>query len=88
MPATHRYTHSKGLGEHHAAEAGRELPGEMRDLDMAPGTEVEHGATDEDTGALIVAWEDSSGIIRHTAIHPDFFDEHFEALVPGTPEGA
>jgi hypothetical protein len=88
MPATHRYAHDKGFGEHHATEASRELPAEMRDLDMPPGTEVEHIATDEDTGALIVAWEDRGGITRHTAVQPDFFDERFEALVPGTPEGA
>ena len=57
-----RYAYShpdgKGVGEHHAAAHGRELPAEMRDLDMAHGTEAEHVATDEDTGALILSWRD------------------------------
>lgn len=80
MPATHKYAHDKGLGEHHAAEDGRELPAEMRDLDMAPGTEVEHVANDEDTGHLIVAWTDKAGDARRTSIKPDFFASHFEEL--------
>lgn len=90
MPSTHVYSHpeGKGIGEHHAEASGRDLPAEMRDLDMPDGTEVEHVATDEDTGALIVAWADRSGIVRHTAIQPGFFDGNFRALVPGTPEGA
>ena len=74
---SHTYTHDKGLGEHHAAEAGRELPAEMRDLDMAPGTEVTTVATDDATGAVIVAWTDKSGVLRHTSVAPDFFAEHF-----------
>jgi len=88
MAPTHRYVHDKGLGQHHAEASSRELPAEMRDLDLPPGTEVEHAATDEDTGALIVAWEDRSGITRNTAVDPEFFDSHFTAFVPGTPEGA
>lgn len=84
MPATHRYTHGRGLGEHHATAAGRELPAEMRDLDMPPGTEVEHADTDEDTGRPIVAWTDTTGTGRRTTVDPEFFAEHFEPL---TPEG-
>jgi hypothetical protein len=84
MPATHVYDHpeSLGFGEHHAAAAGRELPAEMRDLDMPHGTEVEHIATDEDTGALIIAWTDRSGVPRNTAVHPDFFTANFTAATP------
>ena len=82
MPPTHRYTHSRGLGEHHATEASRELPAEMRDLDMAPGTEVEHADTDEDTGRPIVAWTDTTGTGRRTTVDQEFFAEHFEALSP------
>lgn len=90
MPTTHAYTHpdGKGLGQHHAEAAGREHPAEMRDLDMPHGTQVEHLATDEDTGALIVAWTDSGGTARTTAVQPDFFAAHFEPLAPGAPEGA
>jgi hypothetical protein len=82
MPPTHVYTHPdrKGLGQHHAEEAGREHPAEMRDLDMAHGTEVEHVATDEDTGHLIVNWTDLSGHPRSTSAAPDFFAAHFEPL--------
>lgn len=79
-----RYAYShpegKGLGQHHAESAGRELPAEMRDLDMPHGAQVEHAGTDEDTGAVIVAWTDKTGIVRHTAVHPDFLAAHFTAL--------
>ena len=75
---SYTYTHDKGFGEHHAAAAGRELPAEMRDLDMAPGTKVDVADTDEKTGAVIVAWTDKSGVLRHTAVQPDFFAEHFK----------
>lgn len=80
MPSTHKYAHDKGFGEHHATESGRELPGEMRDLDMAPGTEVEHVANDEDRNLVIVAWKDLSGVDRRTSVEPDFFVSHFEEL--------
>lgn len=89
MPATHKYSHpsGKGFGQHHAEESGRELPAEMRDLDMPDGAEVEHADTDEDNGYLIVAWTDTSGTARRTAIEPGFFTEHFEP-VTAIPEGA
>lgn len=74
---SYTYTHDKGLGEHHAAAAGRELPAEMRDLDMAPGTKVTTVATDDATGRVIVAWTDKSSVLRHTSVDPDFFAEHF-----------
>ena len=74
---THVYNHEKGFGQHHADEAGRELPAEMRDLDLAPGTEVEHIDTDESNGYLIVSWTDKSGNPRNTAVEPGFFAEHF-----------
>lgn len=80
MPSTHVYTHDKGYGQHHAEAIGREHPAEMRDLDMAPGTEVEAGETQEGTGHLIVGWTDQSGTHRDTAIDPGFFAEHFSAL--------
>jgi len=86
MPATHKYVHDKGLGEHHATAASRELPAEMRDLDLAPGTEVEHADTDEDTGRPIVAWTDTTGTGRRTTIDPEFFADHFEPL-GDQPEG-
>lgn len=76
MPA-YLYTHDKGLAQHHAEAAGRELPAEMRDLDMPPGTPAEHVATDEANGYLIVAWTDKSGVLRHTAVEPVFFAGHF-----------
>jgi hypothetical protein len=84
MP-THAYRHpaGKGFGQHHSEAHGRELPAEMRDLDMASGTPVEHIATDEDTGALIVAWTDSSGIQRHTAVDAAFFAENFTTAQDG-----
>jgi hypothetical protein len=90
MPATHRYSHpeGKGFGRHHAEESGRELPAEMRDLDMPPGTEVEHADTDEDSGRPIVAWADASGNPRRTSIDPEFFREHFEPMAQDAPEGA
>jgi hypothetical protein len=75
---TFDHPEGKGLGEHHAGAAGRELPAEMRDLDMPSGTAAEHVGTDEATGAVIVAWTDRGGVLRHTAIHPDFFAEHFK----------
>lgn len=89
MP-TYRYAHpeGKGLGQHHAESAGRELPAEMRDLDMAHGTGVEHAGTDDGTGAVIVAWTDRTGITRHTAVAPEFLAGYFEAVTPGAPEGA
>ena len=77
MSYTFAHPEGKGYGEHHAAEAGRELPAEMRDLDMPSGTEVEVAGTDEATGAVIVAWTDKGGVLRHTAVHADFFAEHF-----------
>jgi len=82
MPATHKYVRDKGFGEHHASAASRELPAEMRDLDMAPGTEVEVADTDEATGRPIVAWTDPTGTGRRTTVDPEFFAEHFEALSP------
>lgn len=77
MSHTFNHPEGKGLGEHHAAEAGRELPAEMRDLDMPSGTHVEIAGTDEATGAVIVAWTDRGGVLRHTAIQPEFFAAHF-----------
>ena len=86
MPATHRYTHDAGFGAHHATVAGRELPAEMRDLDLPPGTEVELADTDEDTGRPILAWADATGNGRHTTVDTEFFADHFEPL-PAAPEG-
>lgn len=79
MPVKYVYDHpeGKGFGEHHASEHGRELPAEMRDLDMPHGTVVEHAGTDEDTGAVIIAWKDKTGVLRNTAVHPDFLASHF-----------
>jgi hypothetical protein len=76
---SHVYAHpeGKGLGEHHAGEHGRELPAEMRDLDLPPGTEADHIATDEDTGAVILAWTDRTGTPRNSAVSPEFFAAHF-----------
>jgi hypothetical protein len=79
---TSRYTYDhpegKGLGEHHAGTAGRELPAEMRDLDMPSGTQVEHAGTDDANGYLIVAWTDMSGHPRRTAVEPGFAAAHFK----------
>lgn len=69
-----------GVGEHHAAEAGRDIPAEMRDLDMASGTEADHVATDDQTGALILAWTDRTGVHRNTAVTPAFLATHFTPL--------
>jgi hypothetical protein len=82
MPATHRYSHpeGKGFGQHHAEAGQRELPAEMRDLDMPPGTEVEHIATDDDRNLVVVAWTDRAGDARRTSVDPDFFVSHFEEL--------
>jgi hypothetical protein len=84
---TTRYTYAhpagKGLGQHHAEAAGREHPAEMRDLDMPSGTGVEHADTDEDTGALIVAWTDRGGVARRSAVDPGFFTAHFTATTEG-----
>ena len=86
MPATHKYVHDRGFGQHHAEASQRELPAEMRDLDMAPGTEVEVAGTDEDTGRPILAWADATGNGRRTTVDTEFFAEHFEPL-PAQPEG-
>lgn len=82
MPATHRYVHpeGKGLGEHHAHEAGREHPAEMRDLDMPSGTQVEHVATDAERGLEVVAWTDLSGDARRTSVGPAFFTARFQPV--------
>jgi hypothetical protein len=85
MPVKYVYDHpeGKGFGEHHATELGRELPAEMRDLDLPHGTVVEHAGTDDDTGAVIVAWTDKTGITRHTAIEPGFLAAHFTEAQDG-----
>jgi hypothetical protein len=80
MTATHVYAHDKGFGRHHADLEGREHPAEMRDLDMAPGTEAELAGTDEASGYRIVAWADQSGTPRQTSVEPGFFAAHFTAL--------
>jgi hypothetical protein len=82
MPATHKYAHpeGKGFGQRHAEESGRELPAEMRDLDLSDGTEVEHVGTDEGRGLEIVAWTDLSGVERRTSVEPDFFASNFEEI--------
>ena len=49
----------------------------MRDLDLPHGTLVEHVGTDDETGAVIVAWTDKSGVLRNTAVQPDFLAAHF-----------
>lgn len=90
MPPTHVYTHpaGKGFGQHHAEESGREHPAEMRDLDMAHGTQVEHVATDEDRGLEVVAWTDMSGHDRRTSVEPEFFASYFvEAHAVADPAG-
>jgi hypothetical protein len=79
---TYSHPEGKGFGQHHAEAAGRELPAEMRDLDMASGTIAEQVGTDEDTGAVILAWTDSSGITRHTAVQPDFLAANFTTGAP------
>ena len=38
MKYVYDHPESLGFGEHHATEHGRELPAEMRDLDMPHGT--------------------------------------------------
>jgi len=85
MPAKYVYDHpeSLGFGEHHATEHGRELPAEMRDLDLPHGTEVEHAGTDEATGAVIVAWKDKTGVPRNTAVSPEFLATHFTEVTDG-----
>jgi hypothetical protein len=82
MPATHVYNHAqgKGFGQHHAEEGGRELPAEMRDLDMADGTEVEHVATDIERRLEVVAWTDMSGDARRTSVEPEFFASNFQGV--------
>ena len=78
MSYTFDHPEGKGLGEHHGDEAGRAISAEMRDLDMPSGTPVEIAGTDEDTGAVIVAWTGKGGTLRHTAVQPDFFAEYFK----------
>ncbi len=75
---TYSHPEGKGLGQHHAEAASRELPAEMRDLDMPSGTAVEHVATDEATGAVIVSWTDKGGVLRHSSVAPGFFAVHFK----------
>jgi hypothetical protein len=86
-PPLSRYVYdhpeSLGFGEHHATEHGRELPAEMRDLDMPHGTVVEHAGTDDDTGAVIVAWKDKSGTPRNTAVSPELLATHFTEVTDG-----
>jgi hypothetical protein len=82
MPASqYKYAHDKAFGQHHAETgARRELPAEMRDLDLGPGTVVEQVGTDEDTGRPILAWTDGTGTGRRTTVDPEFFAEHFEGI--------
>ena len=61
------------------------LSATMADLDMASGTRVEHVATDEDTGHLIVAWTDATGGARRTSVAPEFFAAHFEPVQAAQP---
>ena len=80
--ATHTFdpTHGKSLGEH---AAGQPLAGEMRELDMAPGQEVDlEDATDNDGQTVFVAWYDNNrpDTPRRTSLDKDYFDEHFKAV--------
>jgi hypothetical protein len=77
---TYSHPEGRGFGEHHANASQRELPAEMRDLDMPSGTEVEHVATDEERGLEVVAWTDLSGDARRTSVDPEFFAAHFQPV--------
>jgi hypothetical protein len=79
MPAKYVYDHpeGKGFGQHHAEASGRELPAEMRDLDLPHGAQVEHVGTDEERGLEIIAWTDLSGDDRRTSVSPEFLASHF-----------
>jgi hypothetical protein len=83
---TYNHPDGAGFGEHHASPDERALDDRlahpntppdwprstltMTDLDLAPGTELSHVATDEDTGNLIFAWTDKQGDHRRTAFTP------------------
>lgn len=55
-----------------------ELPGEMHELDMAPGTEVTVAGHDEDRNLMLLDWVDRAGTPRTTSVEPHVFDRDFE----------
>ena len=55
-----------------------DLPAEMRDLDMEPGTEVEVAGHDEERDLVLVNWTDANGTPRTTSLPPDTFAADFE----------
>jgi hypothetical protein len=70
------YTHPEGLGfgEHFR---GTDLTAEMKELDLASGTEVTILEYDADTDWPLIQWVDSKGIGRITTVDPQFFDGYF-----------
>lgn len=69
------YTGEKGLG---AAHAERDLPAEMADLDLAPGTEVTYDGYDNDRDLVLLEWTDAQGTPRRTSVEPDHFSSMFK----------
>lgn len=76
------------VGEQGLAAAARiadpdtddDLPSEMRELDLRPGTEVTLIEHDLDRDLLILEWTDASGGTRRTSVPPAQFDAQFEEV--------
>jgi hypothetical protein len=78
---SHRYKADVGLGARARVDdpnLSDELPTEMRDLDMAPGTEVTVVGHDEERDLVLVDWTDSQGNQRTTSVELDVFAADFE----------
>lgn len=80
-PVRYRYNADAGLAARARIadpDLSDELPSEMHDLDMPPGTEVEVVGHDEERDLVLVNWTDLQGNPRTTSIEPSTFGNDFE----------
>jgi len=78
---THRYKADAGLAARARVadpDVSDELPAEMHDLDMAPGTEVEVIGPDDERDLVLVNWTDRNGTPRTTSLTAETFADDFE----------
>jgi hypothetical protein len=77
MDGTYRYRADTGLA---ATLVDRQLPAEMAELDLHPGTEVTVHGYDDDRDLVLVEWSDRSGNPRITSVEPATFAANFEKV--------
>lgn len=78
---THRYKADVGLAARARVDdpdVSDDLPAEMHELDMAPGTEVTVSGHDLERELVLLNWTDRNGTPRTTSVTAEVFADDFE----------